>query len=127
VLNCVARVGTFQSAHIKCAIYDDSGHKRCEAPSSITPLANAWNTIDLSSANCGTLAPNTRYWITFNTDTDTLQWLTNEASPCTSAPYPTCANCSKYRPGQAFPGFPEPWNPITANCQFSYYMNLQPK
>ena len=47
----------------------------------ITPLANAWNTIDLSSANCGTLAPNTRYWITFDTDTDTLQRLTSQAAP----------------------------------------------
>jgi len=125
VLSCVARVGTFTAGHIKCAIYADNNTKLCES-ASVTPAANAWNTIDLSSAHCGTLPPSTRYWITVNTDDNTLQWLTQETTACTSAIYPTCPNCGRWQVGQTYPSFPNSWSATAGSCQFSFYMNLQP-
>jgi hypothetical protein len=82
--SCTVRLGSVTgTAHIKCAVYSGAAAatKLCEREAAVV---RSLSTQTLGLGGCPTLAPNTTYWVAFNTDNATLQYSTNESTACTA-------------------------------------------
>jgi len=124
VVDCNAWVGSFVSGrHIKCAVYTDAQVKLCESAGVNLTGGGGNKTIPLSG--CGTLAPNTRYWVAFNTDDTTLTYGSLLASACGGS-----AGDSRYAPATCGSTCqnpqPSPWNAVAGACPFRMYVTLRP-
>ena len=124
VVDCNVWIGSFASGrHIKCAVYTDAQVKLCES-AGVTLTGGAGNkTIPLSG--CGTLTPNSRYWVAFNTDDLTLTYGSLLASACGGS-----AGDSRYAGATCGSTCqnpqPSPWNATAGRCPFRMYLTLRP-
>lgn len=124
VQSCSIALGNAPNGNIRCAIYDDRPDPNKDALCASAPapaVANAVNTLPVTG--CPTLAPNTRYWIVWNTSSDSVAYRLadsgcsgpNGSSMYFEAPFPTGAWA------------PDPWGSRQPDtCRLSVYMTLVP-
>lgn len=113
------------AGNIRCAVYDGIADPKSLLCQSASQAVNdvALNTLSLTAASCGNLAPNYPYWVTFNLDNAATAYAkidgTNNA--CTGA-----AN-SSFFVASTFGAAPNPWGTRTGEaCQHSMRLTLTP-
>src|SRR5262249_22090656 len=104
-------------------VYGDPQNKLCESAG--VPVTASGSNQRIPLSGCPVLAPNSRYWVAFNTTDDGLSWGSVLPSACGGAPgdsrwaaAPCGTSCTNAQP--------TPWGAAAGPCPFRMYLTLQP-